>query len=47
VTVKVGPDEPGPGSRRRRLRRPRPPHGGPTRTVPRTPQAARAYADKK
>lgn len=47
VTVEVGPDDSGPGLRRRLRRRPRPPHGGPTRTVPRTAHAARAYAEKK
>lgn len=46
VTVQVAPDDSGSGSRRRR-RRPRPPHGGPTRTVPRTPHAARAYAERE
>jgi hypothetical protein len=47
VTVLVGPSEFGPASRRPPRRRPRPPHGGPTRTAPRTPRAARAYAGKQ
>ena len=47
VTAKVAPDDFGPGPRRRRVRRPRPPHGGPTRTVPRTAHAARAYAERR
>ena len=46
VTASLGPDEPGSGwSWRLRPRRLRPrPHGGPTRTYPRTPQPAPARA---
>jgi hypothetical protein len=47
VAVHIGPEDSGPGSRRRFRRRPRPPHGGPTRTAPRTPTAARAYAERR
>ena len=50
VTATVGPDEPDGGGWRRRLRsrRLRPgPHGGPTRTYPRTPRTAYARAEAK
>ncbi|HXY80941.1 MAG TPA: hypothetical protein VEH55_06190 [Gaiellaceae bacterium] len=49
VTAKLGPDEPGPGWRRRRSPsrlRPRP-HGGPRRTYPRTPRTAYAKAARR
>ena len=52
VTAQLGP-EAGPGTGRRRLhpRRygPRPPHGGPSRTYPRTPRTApaRVAADRQ
>jgi hypothetical protein len=42
VTARLGPDDPGFGRRRRRLR-PRP-HGGPTRSYPRAPRTAYARA---
>ncbi len=46
VTARLGPEDPGPGwSWRLRPRRFRPrPHGGPTRTYPRTPRTAHAHA---
>jgi len=46
VTARLGGDDPGPGRRRRlRPRRfPPRPHGGPVRTVPRTPRVAAARA---
>jgi hypothetical protein len=47
ATVEAGPDDSGPGTRRRPLRGPRPPHGGPARTAPRTRPAARAYAERR
>jgi hypothetical protein len=46
VTVQTGPDDSGPGHRRRFRRRPRRPHGGPVRTYPRTAHA-RAYAERR
>jgi hypothetical protein len=46
VTVQAGPDDSGPGYRRRFRRRPRRPHGGPVRTYPRTAHA-RAYAERR
>ena len=42
VTVQTEPGDSGPGLRRR----PRRPHGGPTRTYPRTAHA-RAYAERR
>lgn len=47
VTARIGPDDSGPGGGRRRRARPRRPHGGPARSYPRTPQAARAYAERR
>jgi hypothetical protein len=50
VTAQLGPEEPGGGGLRRRVRprRPRPrPHGGPARTYPRTARAALAHAEKE
>jgi hypothetical protein len=52
VTAQLGPEnDPDRGWRRFHPRRfgPRPPHGGPTRTYPRTPRTAlaRAAADRK
>jgi hypothetical protein len=47
VTAAIGPDDLGPGWRRRTRIRPRRPHGGPARTYPRTAKAARAYADRQ
>lgn len=47
VTAKLGPDDSGPGRRRRRRPsglRPRP-HGGPRRTYARTPRTAYARAE--
>jgi hypothetical protein len=45
VTARVGPEEPSPHDHRRRVHRFRPrPHGGPTRSYPRTPRAALAKA---
>jgi hypothetical protein len=47
VGAEPGPDEPGSGWGRRvraRRLRPRPPHGGPTRSYPRTPRTAFARA---
>jgi hypothetical protein len=47
VTTRVGPDDPGPGRRHRpHRRRPWRPHGGPSRTYPRTARA-RAYAERR
>ena len=46
VTVTIGPDDSGPGGWRRSTR-PRRPRGGPVRTYPRTPRAARAYAERR
>jgi hypothetical protein len=47
VTVRVGPEEPGPGRRRRtQPRRPRRPHGGPARTYARTAHA-RVHAERR
>jgi hypothetical protein len=48
VTAQLGPDTgPGQGFRRRRPRhRPRP-HGGPSRTYPRTARAALAQAERR
>ena len=43
VTAKLGPDEPGGWHRRVGTRRLRP-HGGPSRTYPRTPRPAQARA---
>jgi hypothetical protein len=44
VAAKLGPDDTGPGWRRLRRPelRPRRPHGGPSRTYPRTPRTAHA-----
>ncbi|MGH2972866.1 MAG: hypothetical protein ACRDNM_03140 [Gaiellaceae bacterium] len=47
VTAKIGPDDSGPGWRRRPNRRPRRPRGGPVRTYARTARAARAYAERR
>jgi hypothetical protein len=47
VTARIGPDDSGSGGTRRHRRHPRRPHGGPARTYPRTPQAARAYAARR
>jgi len=48
VTAKIGPDEPGPGwSWRLRPRRQPRPHGGPTRTYPRTPLPVAARAESE
>jgi hypothetical protein len=47
VTAKIGPEDSGPGFRRRARIRPRRPRGGPTRTYPRTARAARAYAERR
>ena len=47
VTAQIGPDDSGPGWRRRTHARPRRPHGGPARTYPRTARAARAYAERR
>jgi hypothetical protein len=46
VTAAIGPEDDSGGSRRRtsRFRQPIRPHGGPTRSYPRTPQTA--YAKK-
>jgi hypothetical protein len=44
VTARIGPDEGGGGRRRARPRRLRP-HGGPSRTYPRTPRPAQARAE--
>jgi hypothetical protein len=49
VTAKLGPDDSGPGLRRRHRPsglRPRP-HGGPRRTYPRTARAAYARAERR
>jgi hypothetical protein len=46
VTAEIGPDDSGPGLRRRFRRRPARPHGGPARTYPRTARA-RAYAERR
>jgi hypothetical protein len=47
VSVQVGPDDSGPGMRRRRARvRPRRPHGGPARSYPRTAHVG-AYAGRR
>ncbi len=46
VTAMVGPEDEGSGGRRRRLgRRPSRPHGGPSRSYPRTPMPAHARAE--
>jgi hypothetical protein len=47
VTARIGPDDSGPGWRRRPHRRPLGPHGRPARTYPRTARAARAYAERR
>jgi hypothetical protein len=48
VTATVGPEDPQPRLDRRRFRRFRPrPHGGPTRTYPRTARAALAAKAKR
>jgi hypothetical protein len=46
VTATIGPDDSGTGGRRRRLRTPSlpRPHGGPSRSYPRTPLPAHARA---
>jgi len=47
VTVRVGPEDQGPGGwHRPHRRRPWRPHGGPARTYPRTARA-RAYAERR
>lgn len=46
MTATIGPEDSGPGVRRARIR-PRRPRGGPVRTYPRTPRAARAYAERR
>jgi len=47
VTAKTGPEDEGPHRRRhRRARPPWRPHGGPTRSYPRTAHA-RAYAERR
>ena len=46
--VPIDPEDGGPGwRRRRRPRAPWRPHGGPSRTYPRSPRVARTYAEKK
>jgi len=47
ATARVGPEDDGPGWRRRRRRAPRRPHGGPSRTYPRSPRVARTYAERR
>jgi hypothetical protein len=48
VTAQIDPEDDGGDWRRRRERiRPRRPHGGPARTYPRTPPAARTYAERR
>jgi hypothetical protein len=47
VTARIGPEDSGPGWRRRPRHDPRRPHGGPARTYPRTARAARAYAERQ
>jgi hypothetical protein len=50
VTAQIGPEEGGDGGARRRrdpFRRPVRPHGGPTRTAPRTPRTAYARGEKR
>jgi hypothetical protein len=45
VTARLGPDDSGPGSRRRLRPRSFRPHGGPSRTYPRSPRTAAAYSE--
>ena len=50
VTAKVGPEDDDGGSRRRSTpfrRRPLRPHGGPTRTDPRSPRTAYARGERR
>ena len=46
VTARIEPGDGGGGLRRSRAR-PRRPHGGPTRSYPRTARAVRAYAERR
>ncbi|MDE3025299.1 MAG: hypothetical protein KGI93_06985 [Acidobacteriota bacterium] len=47
VTATIGPPEDSGPGRRRAGNHPRRPRGGPVRTYPRTPRAARAYAERR
>jgi len=48
VTAWTGPEDEGPGRQRpRRRHAPRRPHGGPSRTYPRSPRVARTYAERR
>lgn len=49
VTAAIGPEQDGDGGSRRRtpFRRPLRPHGGPTRTAPRSPRTAYARGERR